>query len=89
MILKCQLFDLTGVAPERQKIINKGNLLKDDDWGNVTLEEGLVCMMLGASSVSTEGQSSNSNSNSLTLKPQGQTQTQSKLKLKQKFELEF
>uniref|UniRef100_A0A915DPN7 ubiquitinyl hydrolase 1 n=1 Tax=Ditylenchus dipsaci TaxID=166011 RepID=A0A915DPN7_9BILA len=82
MILKCQLFDLTGVAPERQKIINKGNLLKDDDWGNVTLEEGLVCMMLGASSVSTEGQS-------LTLKPQGQTQTQSKLKLKQKFELEF
>uniref|UniRef100_A0A915CQN4 Ubiquitin carboxyl-terminal hydrolase 14 n=1 Tax=Ditylenchus dipsaci TaxID=166011 RepID=A0A915CQN4_9BILA len=57
MILKCQLFDLTGVAPERQKIIIKGNLLKDDDWGNITLEEGLVCMMLGASSVSTEGQS--------------------------------
>lgn len=28
--LKAQLFSLTGVAPERQKIMVKGGLLKDD-----------------------------------------------------------
>lgn len=27
-VFKCQLYDLTGVAPERQKIMVKGGLLK-------------------------------------------------------------
>lgn len=27
-VFKCQLFDLTGVPPERQKIMVKGGLLK-------------------------------------------------------------
>ena len=27
-VFKCQLYDLTGVPPERQKIIVKGGLLK-------------------------------------------------------------
>jgi len=28
LVFKCQLYDLTGVAPERQKIMLKGGLLK-------------------------------------------------------------
>lgn len=30
-VFKCQLFDLTGVPPERQKIMVKGGLLKVRD----------------------------------------------------------
>ena len=29
LIFKCQLYDLTGVRPERQKIMFKGGLLKE------------------------------------------------------------
>lgn len=32
-VFKCQLFDLTGVPPERQKIMVKGGLLKVTDGG--------------------------------------------------------
>lgn len=31
-VFKCQLFDLTGVPPERQKIMVKGGLLKVIGW---------------------------------------------------------
>lgn len=36
-VFKCQLFDLTGVPPERQKIMVKGGLLKVNTLLNVIL----------------------------------------------------
>lgn len=39
MLFKAQLFALTGVQPERQKVMLKGMTLKDDDWGNVKLKD--------------------------------------------------
>ncbi|KAL4309762.1 hypothetical protein GQ457_01G019290 [Hibiscus cannabinus] len=47
-VFKCQLYDLTGVPPERQKIMVKGGLLKDDaDWSTVGLKPGQKLMMMG------------------------------------------
>jgi hypothetical protein len=36
LVFKSQLFALTGVPPDRQKVMIKGGLLKDDDWGKAT-----------------------------------------------------
>ncbi|KAL3511707.1 hypothetical protein ACH5RR_024424 [Cinchona calisaya] len=48
-VFKCQLYDLTGVPPERQKIMVKGGLLKDDaDWSKVGVKEGQRLMMMGS-----------------------------------------
>ncbi|KAL4571862.1 hypothetical protein LXL04_018629 [Taraxacum kok-saghyz] len=39
-VFKCQLYDLTGVPPERQKIVTKGGLLKDDsNWSKMGVQE--------------------------------------------------
>ncbi|CAJ2663720.1 ubiquitin carboxyl-terminal hydrolase 6 [Trifolium pratense] len=47
-VFKCQLFDLTGVPPERQKIMVKGGLLKDDaDWEKLGVKAGQKLMMMG------------------------------------------
>ena len=48
-VFKTQLFSLTGVPPERQKIIGfKGGLLKDDaDWTAVGAKNGLKVTMMG------------------------------------------
>lgn len=48
-VLKTQLFSLTGVAPERQKIMGvKGGLLKDDaDWAKLGLKAGQKLTMMG------------------------------------------
>ncbi|EFJ09332.1 hypothetical protein SELMODRAFT_184724 [Selaginella moellendorffii] len=47
-VFKCQLFDLTGVPPDRQKIMVKGGLLKDDgDWSKLAVKEGQRLMMMG------------------------------------------
>ncbi|CAL5439544.1 unnamed protein product [Camellia sinensis] len=47
-VFKCQLYDLTGVPPERQKIMVKGGLLKDDaDWSTLGVKEGQKLMMMG------------------------------------------
>eukprot|EP01018_Ginkgo_biloba_P002950 Gb_29171 [translate_table: standard] len=48
LVFKCQLYALTGVPPERQKIMVKGGLLKDDaDWSTLGLKEGQRLMMMG------------------------------------------
>lgn len=39
MLFKAQLFALTGVQPERQKVMLKGCTLKDDEWGNIKLKD--------------------------------------------------
>lgn len=47
-VFKCQLYDLTGVPPERQKIMVKGGLLKDDaDWSKLGVKNGQKLMMMG------------------------------------------
>ncbi|GAB6033336.1 Ubiquitin carboxyl-terminal hydrolase 14 [Chamberlinius hualienensis] len=48
MLFKAQLFALTGVLPERQKVMLKGATLKNDDWGNTALKDGLMILMMGS-----------------------------------------
>jgi len=47
---KCQLFTLTGVPPDRQKIMGvKGGALKDDaNWKDIGLKEGQSLMLVGS-----------------------------------------
>ncbi|OWF45381.1 ubiquitin carboxyl-terminal hydrolase 14-like [Mizuhopecten yessoensis] len=47
IVLKAQLFALSGVQPERQKVMMKGAVLKDDDWGKVKLKAGAMLLMMG------------------------------------------
>ncbi|KAM0415727.1 hypothetical protein ACHAPT_013312 [Fusarium lateritium] len=45
---KLQMYSLTNVEPERQKILIKGGQLKDDaDMGKLNLKSGQVIMMMG------------------------------------------
>lgn len=39
ILFKAQLFALTGVQPERQKVMLKGTTFKDDCWGNIKLSD--------------------------------------------------
>mmetsp|Transcript_18283 Transcript_18283/g.30040 ORF Transcript_18283/g.30040 Transcript_18283/m.30040 type:complete len:503 (-) Transcript_18283:162-1670(-) len=48
LVFKSQLWTLTGVPPERQKIMVKGGILKDDaDWSKSGISEGQTLMMMG------------------------------------------
>ena len=50
-IFKYQLYSLTGVEPERQKILVKGGQLKDDtDLGKLGIKAGHTFMMMGTPS---------------------------------------
>ncbi|KAM0881096.1 hypothetical protein ACQ4PT_033166 [Festuca glaucescens] len=47
-VFKAQLYALTGVPPERQKIMVKGGILKDDaDWSTLAVKNGQKLMMIG------------------------------------------
>ncbi|XP_012284203.1 ubiquitin carboxyl-terminal hydrolase 14 [Orussus abietinus] len=48
MLFKAQLFALTGVQPERQKVMLKGMTLKDDEWGNMKLKDGVTILLMGS-----------------------------------------
>jgi hypothetical protein len=48
MVFKSQLFTLSGVPPERQKVLIKGGQLKDDEWGKQQPKEGMTIMMMGS-----------------------------------------
>ncbi|XP_029446960.1 ubiquitin carboxyl-terminal hydrolase 14 [Rhinatrema bivittatum] len=48
MVFKAQLFALTGVQPSRQKVMVKGGTLKDDEWGNVKVKNGMTLLMMGS-----------------------------------------
>lgn len=39
ILFKAQLFALTGVQPERQKVICKGKTVNDDSWDAVPVKE--------------------------------------------------
>lgn len=47
MLFKAQLFALTGVEPDRQKVLIKGSVLKDHEWGNIQLKDGAVVLLMG------------------------------------------
>lgn len=47
ILFKAQLFALTGVQPERQKVMLKGTTLRDNDWGNIKLTDGAMVLMMG------------------------------------------
>ena len=47
-VLKAQLFSLTNVPADRQKIMVKGQTIGDDSWGKVTLSNGLTMLMMGS-----------------------------------------
>jgi ubiquitin carboxyl-terminal hydrolase 14 len=48
-IFKGQVYTLTGVLPERQKIMIKGGILKDDsDWNKLNIQNGYTFMMMGS-----------------------------------------
>lgn len=46
-VFKAQLFALSGVQPDRQKVMMKGVTLKDDAWGNMKLKDGAMLLMMG------------------------------------------
>ncbi|EFJ53050.1 hypothetical protein VOLCADRAFT_78675 [Volvox carteri f. nagariensis] len=48
LVFKSQLFALTGVPPDRQKVMIKGALLKDDEWGKSAPKEGMTIMLMGS-----------------------------------------
>jgi len=47
IVLKAALFSLSGVQPDRQKIMFKGAVIKDDDWGNIQLKDNVNLLMMG------------------------------------------
>jgi len=47
-VFKAQLFALSGVPPDRQKIMAKGTSLKDDAWGSFKLKNGITLLMMGS-----------------------------------------
>ncbi|KAL3288367.1 hypothetical protein HHI36_002815 [Cryptolaemus montrouzieri] len=48
ILFKAQLFALTGVQPERQKVMLKGVTLKDNDWANFKLKDGVTILLMGS-----------------------------------------
>lgn len=50
LVFKAQLFALSGVQPERQKIMVKGQIINDNDWSNVSahIKNGVTLMMMGS-----------------------------------------
>lgn len=48
-VFKSQLYSLTNVLPERQKIMVKGGTLKDDaDWKTLGIKDGHTFMLMGS-----------------------------------------
>ncbi|MCJ8731146.1 hypothetical protein PDJAM_G00195940 [Pangasius djambal] len=48
VVFKAQLFALTGVQPDRQKVMVKGGTLKDEEWGNIKIKNGMTFLMMGS-----------------------------------------
>lgn len=47
IVFKATLFSLSGVQPDRQKVMFKGVVIKDDDWGNIQLKDNVNLLMMG------------------------------------------
>lgn len=47
LVFKATIFSLSGVQPDRQKIMIKGSVLKDDNWGNIKISDNVNLLMMG------------------------------------------
>jgi ubiquitin carboxyl-terminal hydrolase 14 len=47
ILFKAQLFALTGVQPERQKVMFKGKIVSDDSWNALPVKDGVQLLMMG------------------------------------------
>ncbi|CAK1584301.1 unnamed protein product [Parnassius mnemosyne] len=48
VVFKAQIFALTGVQPDRQKVVCKGVTLRDDSWGNFKLTDNALVLVMGS-----------------------------------------
>ncbi|KAI8420307.1 hypothetical protein MSG28_008836 [Choristoneura fumiferana] len=48
VLFKAQIFALTGVQPERQKVVCKGVTLRDEEWGNFKLANNALVLVMGS-----------------------------------------
>ncbi|KPJ04040.1 PREDICTED: ubiquitin carboxyl-terminal hydrolase 14 [Papilio xuthus] len=48
VLFKAQIFALTGVQPDRQKVVCKGVTLRDDAWGNFKLTNNAIVLVMGS-----------------------------------------
>ncbi|VDL79515.1 unnamed protein product [Nippostrongylus brasiliensis] len=48
LVFKSQLFALTGVPPDRQKVVVKGKTLGDESWTGISISDGAMIMMMGS-----------------------------------------
>ncbi|XP_075981062.1 ubiquitin specific protease 14 [Anticarsia gemmatalis] len=48
VVFKAQIFALTGVQPERQKVVCKGVTLRDDSWANFKLVNNALVLVMGS-----------------------------------------
>jgi len=48
MVFQAQLFALSGVPPERQKIMAKGKTLKAESWDSFIVKNGMTLLMMGS-----------------------------------------
>ncbi|CAH2042149.1 unnamed protein product, partial [Iphiclides podalirius] len=48
VLFKAQIFALTGVQPDRQKVVCKGVTLRDDAWGNFKLTNNALVLVMGS-----------------------------------------
>lgn len=45
LLFKAQLFALTGVQPERQKVMIKGKIVTDDSWEGFPVKDVCCCLI--------------------------------------------
>lgn len=48
VLFKAQIFALTGVQPERQKVVCRGVTLRDESWGNFKLTNNAIVLVMGS-----------------------------------------
>mmetsp|Transcript_38551 Transcript_38551/g.46608 ORF Transcript_38551/g.46608 Transcript_38551/m.46608 type:complete len:495 (+) Transcript_38551:208-1692(+) len=49
VVFKTQIFSMSGVPIDRQKVMAKGKMLKDDDpWDKFKLKDGMTLMLMGS-----------------------------------------
>ncbi|CAK5055368.1 unnamed protein product [Meloidogyne enterolobii] len=64
MLLKAQLFALTEIPPERQKLLIKGKAIGDENWNGIAVKDGSTIMLMGGSALATK-ESTNVNTENL------------------------
>lgn len=50
-VFQAQLYGLTGVPPDRQKVMAKGKTLKGDSWNGFPLKTGMTLLLMGSADI--------------------------------------